>query len=481
MAYKHGTYQQEGATSFQLPVVVNYGHFLVGMAPMHKVKKEKRNINEVVRIGTYQEAIEYFGDIYDLDFSISQAIKVFFELYGVAPLYLVNILDINKHKTEKKTLSEQPLQQGKYLLKSQKAIPDTIVVKGSTGKQVISDAKFVFTAEGLEIYAKPSEGNNIDIEYEEVDISKITKTEAIGGFDSATMKRTGLELVNEVFLKYSELPSFVDAPDFSHEADVAAIMETKVKNINGGMFESVALINAPVDKKYDELSEWKDSKNITGNDQVVLYGRLGLTKQNYFQSIHYAALSLKVDAENNGVPSQGPSNYSYKMDSFLWQNTSGVMEEVRLDKEQQANFLNKNGVVTAINFKGWRCWGSETAKNPLATDPKDKFAYTRRMFKYIGNELVLSYFNNVDKRFTLKMAETMEKSMNIRLNSLVSGNHLLSGKVAFYAADNSLIDIINGDITWTIEVGIVPLAKSITFKKVYDVKALEAFASSLTK
>lgn len=139
-----------------------------------------------------------------------------------------------------------------------------------------------------------------------------------------------------------------------------------------------------------------------------------------------------------------------------------------------------NGVVTAINFKGWRCWGSETAKNPLATDPKDKYIYGRRIFKYIGNELVISYFNNVDKKFTLKMAETMKKSMNIRLNALVAADQLLSAKVNFYAVDNSLIDIINGDITWTIDLGIIPGAKSITFKKVYDVDALQKFAESLT-
>ena len=76
MGYKHGTYQQEGATAFQLPVVLDYGHFIVGTAPIHKVKAENRKVNEVIRIGTYQEAIQYFGDTYDLDFSISQAIKV---------------------------------------------------------------------------------------------------------------------------------------------------------------------------------------------------------------------------------------------------------------------------------------------------------------------------------------------------------------------------------------------------------------------
>ena len=50
MGYKHGTYQQEGATAFQLPVVLDYGHFIVGTAPIHKVKAENRKVNEVIRI-----------------------------------------------------------------------------------------------------------------------------------------------------------------------------------------------------------------------------------------------------------------------------------------------------------------------------------------------------------------------------------------------------------------------------------------------
>ncbi len=56
--------------------------------------------------------------------------------------------------------------------------------------------------------------------------------------------------------------------------------------------------------------------------------------------------------------------------------TTGNWKQIILDKETQANFLNKNGVITAINFKGWRCWGTKTALNPMATDPKDKFSYT---------------------------------------------------------------------------------------------------------
>ena len=46
MAYKHGTYQTEVASDINLPVILDYGHFIVGTAPVHKVKKDKRKINE---------------------------------------------------------------------------------------------------------------------------------------------------------------------------------------------------------------------------------------------------------------------------------------------------------------------------------------------------------------------------------------------------------------------------------------------------
>ena len=78
----------------------------------------------------------------------------------------------------------------------------------------IADALTIWTEEGLEIYAKPSTGTKIDIEYEEADLSAVTKTEAIGGYNTNTMKRTGLELINDIFLKFSELPAVYRCPDF---------------------------------------------------------------------------------------------------------------------------------------------------------------------------------------------------------------------------------------------------------------------------
>jgi len=177
MAYKHGTYQTEAASDINLPVTLDYGHFIVGMAPIHKVKKGKRKTNEVVRIGTLREAVEYFGDTYDLDFSISQAVKVFFELYAVAPLFVVNILDLDKHKSDnKKTVQGLEMKSGKALVKNHKIITDTLVIKDNSTSSEISDARYLWTDEGLEIYATAPNNNKIDIE-NRIDIYNVAREE----------------------------------------------------------------------------------------------------------------------------------------------------------------------------------------------------------------------------------------------------------------------------------------------------------------
>ena len=63
MAYKHGTYQGEVASDISLPVELSYGYFIVGTAPIHKLSKKNRSINEVKRLGNYQEAITQFGGV----------------------------------------------------------------------------------------------------------------------------------------------------------------------------------------------------------------------------------------------------------------------------------------------------------------------------------------------------------------------------------------------------------------------------------
>ena len=60
MAYKHGTYQTEAASDINLPVTLDYGHFIVGMAPIHKVKKGKRKKKKEKRRSKERRGMSWF-------------------------------------------------------------------------------------------------------------------------------------------------------------------------------------------------------------------------------------------------------------------------------------------------------------------------------------------------------------------------------------------------------------------------------------
>jgi len=108
------------------------------------------------------------------DSTFEEAVKVFFELYAVAPLFVVNILDLDKHKSDnKKTAQGLEIKNGKVLVKNHKIITDTLVVKDNSTSSEISDARYLWTDEGLEIYATAPNNNKIDIEYHEVDLTKV--------------------------------------------------------------------------------------------------------------------------------------------------------------------------------------------------------------------------------------------------------------------------------------------------------------------
>jgi phage tail sheath protein FI len=67
------------------------------------------------------------------------------------------------------------------------------------------------------------------------DPTKVTSTDIIGGYNSQTGKRTGLETIEEVFSSFGKVVGIVLAPGYSHNESVANAMiakaETLVKRI----------------------------------------------------------------------------------------------------------------------------------------------------------------------------------------------------------------------------------------------------------
>lgn len=191
---------------------------------------------------------------------------------------------------------------------------------------------------------------------------------------------------------------------------------------------------------YSDVAFWKNSNNVVDPCQVVCWPMLALDDVVYHQSTQLAALIGQVDGDNDDVPYVSPSNKRYQMTSAVTEDG----KEIWLGLENAA-YLNGQGVVTAINFSnGWVCWGNRTAAYPGVTDVKDSFISIRRMFCWVGNTFVLTYWQRLDYPLNKRQIDTVITSAGVWLNGLAARQYILGGRIVFLGTENPTLDLMEG-------------------------------------
>ena len=95
---------------------------------------------------------------------------------------------------------------------------------------------------------------------------------------------------------------------------------------------------------------------------------------------------------------------------------------------QQANYLNENGVVTALNFfNGFVSWGNYTACYPANTDVTDYFYCINRMFKWVAKTLILTYWNYIDRGTKRRLIDAVVQSSMTGWQALLLMKKSLAG------------------------------------------------------
>ena len=56
-------------------------------------------------------------------------------------------------------------------------------------------------------------------------------------------------------------------------------------------------------------------------------------------------------------------------------------------------------------------WGNETACYPADTDVKNYFTCVSRMFGWVANSLILTYWSKVDKKMTRRLIDSIVDSV----------------------------------------------------------------------
>ena len=453
MAYYHGVRVLENPTSLTTPIVSTAAlQVVVGISPVNLAEKPYESTNVVKLAYSFSEAAAAVGYSDNLkDYNLNQSINATFKQFAVAPIVLINVLDPTKHKEAiaKETCIVDTLQA---TVKIEGILLDTLVVEnGETTLQADIDYVTSFDTEGYAVITllesgAAKEATSLSISGDKIDPSKVTINDIIGGYNVSTGKESGLELIRQVYPLFGITPGLISSPGYSKNPSVAAVMAAKCLNINGHFTcECIVDLDSTKDgaTKYTDVKTVKEKSGLVSCHVEPVWPKVKIGNEVYYYSAIYSALIAYVDANNDDVPNLSASNKAIPITGLCLDDDEN--SEIVID-QNQGNLVNSFGVVTAINFNGFRSWGNNSAAYPAITDPKDRWFCCRRFFSWWGNSFILSYFQKVDDPSNTRLIEAICDAENIRGNSYVAQGKCAGARITYSEDENPMTQILDGKI-----------------------------------
>jgi uncharacterized protein len=479
--FKHGVSWSDVPTSIVAPVESQPGvNVVFGAAPLHLVRNGKDFINKPRIYNRYEDAVAELGYSTDWNkYDLCEHMDAVFVEFGMFPVIYVAVNDPEANGValtpKHVTLVNGQVDTGEEM------VMWTVVVKDSAGAVTyVEGTDYILSLSAthtvvitrLATGAIPADNTELQMSGKKPPTEDITAEDVIGGIDSETGKRTGLETIEDVFQLTGFVPGVIICPKFSKDPTVAAVMLAKCESING-CFAATCLIDVDTNtvKTAQDVKAWKDSNNISFSRQQCLFGKpalvsaAGVAKVFNFASQQGPLMQWTDTFRGDGLPFCSPSNKQLRMNALLLEDGTELPMHL-LD----ANMLNSQGVVTALNFiGGWRSWGNRTAAYPANTDVKDMFIPVRRMFDYIGNTVVLTIWQKVDEPGNRRLIDAIVNSLQLWLDGMSNTGALLGARLEFRQDENPTTELLDGHYVFHIYIAVPTPAEWIDFRIEYFV------------
>lgn len=472
-----GVHVNKKATAVSIPAVADSGiPFFVGTAPVHTAAKPGKS-NYPLLCTSWDEAVEKLGFSYDWKkYTLCEAMYSHFQLFGAQPAIFCNVLDPGDADMRK------PAQSKAYDVAEHRvtlpldAIHEGLKVTSGEGESAVElkededytlfydedkGSCIIELLEDSEAYSAAS----LTVEVAEVDPGAVISADIVMGIGQADACMTAVGVIPDLLL----------APGWSHDTVVAAILATKAAGING-LFGAKCLIDADSSEEgvteYSQLTAYKNKNNFVDVNQIVCWPQVKLGDYQFHLSTQLAGLMASVDTLNGGCPYESPSNKNLKIDGCCLEDGT----EVNLTWEQVNLIAGSWGVVTAINFMGmgWTAKGNYTACYPANTDVKDQFIPVSRMFDWVGNTLIRTFWSKLDRPMNRRLIDNILDSGNIWLNGQVAAGHLLGARAVMLESENNLLDLMAGIIRIHVYITPPSTAQEIDFTLEYDISYVQA-------
>lgn len=390
MAIYHGVRVTQQATAIVTPNKADVGiPFVVGPVPL-SLAEDPATPNTPVLVTSYEEAVDRLGYSDDWKkFPPCEVMYAHFKLFTAQPVIFMPVGD--------------PIVDDKGVV--------------SDGNTSIDD-KGVVAMEGT-----VDEDGTVTVVH---DLSA-----------SARQVAAGFQAVDECMNKFGLIPDILLAPGYSQDSEVAAIMAAKAPSILG-LFRSKAIVDIDAES-YTDAVERKNAGSFDEN-QIVCWPMVRLGSRTFHMSTICAGRMASTDIDNINVPYESPSNKRIYGDGLVTMHGKEISQTWA-----QANVLNNAGITTALNFMGaFVLWGNYTGAYPANTDVKDYFIPIARMFDYVGNTLIKTFWSKLDKPMNKRLLDTIMDSANIWLNGLVGMGYLLGARAVVMASENPTTDLMAG-------------------------------------
>ena len=436
-----GIHVLEQATAVSIPVVADSGlPYVTGVAPIHTASKPGK-VNTPILCTSWDEAVAKLGFSYDWEtYPLCEFIYSHFQLFGCQPVIFCNVMDPAAMQEE---VAAQDYDTDNHMVSLPLAAISNTIQVSSGGENLTLDEDYsVYYSDKTDscmvelLETSPAyEAGNLSISYTAVKPDEVILADIVEGIGH----------VDDCMTAVGKIPDTFCAPSWSHNTVVAAIMATKSAGIMG-LFRGKCLIDADSSAEgvteYSQLAGYKNKNNFIDENQIVCWPMVKLGDYKFHLSTQLAGLMASVDTLNSGCPYESPSNKALKMDTCCLEDGT----EVNLNWPQVNIVAGDYGVVTAVNFLvgGWVAKGNYTACYPGNTDVKDIFIPVSRMFDWVGNTLIRTFWSKLDKPMNRRLIDSILDTCNIWLAGLVGTEKLLGARAEMLENENNLLDLMAG-------------------------------------
>lgn len=483
MAYKHGAYATMDKSivtgSTQAGTVLAY----VGTAPVNLVRgyKDKGVVNTPVKVTSLADAQSKFGIASDWNkFTLCEAFAAHFNNPNgnIGPIYIINVLNPESHKKSPQTSENVTFANGKATINSTAIVLDSLALSSKaegvdyTVDYDFSKGQVVLTS----IAAEPLTGE-IQVTYDEVDTSKLTETDVVGGVTEAGVY-TGFGAVSLIYPMYNAIPTLLAAPGWSHKPKVYQAMVQACQGINGH-WEAFALADISADSTNATIAKAKSWKTDNGytSERTKVFWPMGrdASGQVFHLSTMAAVEMMRVDNQHNGVPMESPSNKSVPL---VAQYFGAGVANAGFD-QMHGNELNAAGITTAVFWGGQMVlWGPHTAAFADGADMDSRaiFDVSIRVMQYIANSFQRDWGTVIDQPMTRGLSDTIRVREQEKAEALATMGALIGEPVVlFLEEDNGTGELAQGNFVWRTRGTPTPPFKSGEMRIAYTDEGFESY------